>query len=450
MNIAMTHYRVGETDGVSLEMDKWKKQFEKMGHNVIYISGTKGTSEAFIIPELDYYDKFDHLLNKEAFEKLDKFSEDKLKDEMIKRAKSIERQYIDLIEKNAIDLIIPNNLFCIGRSVPIVLGLYNAIKKTKIRTIYHHHDFYWERDYANKGTTEFIRNILEEKFPPKNDDKNNKHVVINKLAQKELKLRKGITSQIVPNVFDFEGKEWIEDDFNKDFKENLGIKENQIFLLQATRVVNRKAIEVAIDLVSKLNKDENREKMIGQKLYNGETFNKNTEYVLGVVGMHEGVDNYEDKLLKYAKIKKVKMIMNPDLVDHTRHIDTKGNKTYSLWDAYVYCDMITYPSIQEGWGNQFLEGVFARKPQVVFEYDVFRSDIKKIGFNIISLGHDYKRNEDNLVKINDKKINEAALEVQDYLTNKDKYYKSVDENFNKGKAKYSLKTLFDILEKLLK
>ncbi len=31
MNIALTHFRVGETDGVSLEMDKWKIVLEKWG-----------------------------------------------------------------------------------------------------------------------------------------------------------------------------------------------------------------------------------------------------------------------------------------------------------------------------------------------------------------------------------------------------------------------------------
>lgn len=54
MNIALIHYRVGETDGVSLEMDKWKKVLEKQGHNVMYIAGSQGTSKAIIIPELFY------------------------------------------------------------------------------------------------------------------------------------------------------------------------------------------------------------------------------------------------------------------------------------------------------------------------------------------------------------------------------------------------------------
>ena len=52
MNIALIHYRVGVTDGVSLEMDKWKKVLLELGHSVYYIAGNKGNTEACIIPEL--------------------------------------------------------------------------------------------------------------------------------------------------------------------------------------------------------------------------------------------------------------------------------------------------------------------------------------------------------------------------------------------------------------
>ena len=31
-NIGIFHYKVGGTDGVSLEIDKWKKVLEEMGH----------------------------------------------------------------------------------------------------------------------------------------------------------------------------------------------------------------------------------------------------------------------------------------------------------------------------------------------------------------------------------------------------------------------------------
>ena len=56
MRIALAHFRVGETDGVSLEMDKWKMQLEKMGHTCVYIAGSKGVANTpcYIIEELHY------------------------------------------------------------------------------------------------------------------------------------------------------------------------------------------------------------------------------------------------------------------------------------------------------------------------------------------------------------------------------------------------------------
>ena len=73
-------------------------------------------------------------------------------------------------------------------------------------------------------------------------------------------------------------------------------------------------------------------------------------------------------------------------------------KIYNFWDAYVFADLITYPSLLEGWGNQFLEGIFAKKPLIIFEYPVFLTDIKEKGFNIVSLGDNYKK--DNKHDIN--------------------------------------------------
>jgi len=66
------------------------------------------------------------------------------------------------------------------------------------------------------------------------------------------------------------------------------------------------------------------------------------------------------------------------LAGRTRNISIKGGKGLYLLslDTYVFADIISYPSIFEGWGNQFIEAVFAKKPVIVFEYPVFKSDIK--------------------------------------------------------------------------
>ncbi len=448
MNIALIHFRVGETDGVSLEMDKWRKILKKMGHHTMYIAGSEGTSKATIIPELFYRDEFDLMLNDECYVKLENYDEKGLIKAVVDRAKVIEEQFVKIFKENEIDLIVPNNLFCLGRSPHIGMALYNAIKRTNVKVVNHHHDFYWEREFFQNPTISFIEDILEKYFPPVDFGENMKHAVINKLAQVDIKDKKGIDAKVIPNVFDFNAELWEKDEFNLDFKEKLGITENQILFLQATRVTNRKAIELAVDLMHELNKEENKKMMIGKTLYNGKVFNKNTEYVLALVGMHEGGDGYEEKLINHAKELNVNMIINPNLVDHSRHINENGDKIYSLWDAYVYCDMITYPSIYEGWGNQFLEGLFAKKPQIVYEYTVFESDIKEKNFNIISLGNSYKERENRLAYISDKKIQEAAKEVESYLCDKEKYYKSVEENFEIGKNNFSMGSLEILLKDL--
>lgn len=388
------------------------------------------------------------MLADECYVKLNKFTEEELKNAIIERSKAIEKQFIKIFKENKIDLVIPNNMFCLARSLHIGMALYNAIKETGVKAISHHHDFYWEREYFKNPTTEYIEELLEKYYPPKDLDDKMKHVVINKLAKRDLRIKKGLESTVVPNVFEFKAKLWGKDKFNKDFKKDLGVNDNQILILQATRVTNRKAIELAIDLVALLDKKENKEKLIGKRIYDGRLFDKGTEYVLAIVGMHEGVNGYEQKLIKHANELDVKIIIKPEIVDHSRHINENGTKIYSLWDTYVYCDFITYPSIYEGWGNQFLEGLFAKKPQVVFEYVVFGSDIKEKEFNIISLGNTYKTEENGLVSIDSKILGKVKAEVENYLINKKKYFNAVEENFKKGAKYFSMEQLENIFIKL--
>ncbi|MCG2820813.1 MAG: glycosyl transferase family 1, partial [Candidatus Atribacteria bacterium] len=255
MNIALCHYRVGETDGVSLEMDKCKKVLENMGHKVYFVAGSTGTSDGYIIPEMNYRFKEDLKIGRNAYLKLKDYQdEDELIGAIRKQALKIEEGLKKILIENKIDLIIPNNIFSIGRSIPTAMALANVIKELGIRCIGHHHDFHWERDNFSQPTCNFVRKALEEYYPPKDDLIS--HVVINSIAQKELKARRNLDSIIIPNVFDFNEKLWDVDDYNIDFREKLGIKDNDILMLQATRVTNRKAIELAIDVVGETQKEE--------------------------------------------------------------------------------------------------------------------------------------------------------------------------------------------------
>ena len=46
--------------------------------------------------------------------------------------------------------------------------------------------------------------------------------------------------------------------------------------------------------------------------------------------------------------------------------------TCSLWDIYPHADLISYPSIYEGYGNAFVEAIYFRKPILVNRYQIKR------------------------------------------------------------------------------
>jgi len=439
MNIALCHYRVGETDGVSLEMDKWKKVLENMGHKVYFIAGSTGTSDGYVIPEMHYRFKEDLKIERNAYLKLEDYQdEDELIRAIRKQAFKIEKALKKILIENKIDLIIPNNILSIGRSIPTAMAFTNVIKELGIRCIGHHHDFYWERKSFSHPTCNFVHKALEEYYPPKDDLIS--HVVINSIVQKELKARRNLDSVVIPNVFDFDEKLWNVDDYNKDFREKLDIKDNDILMLQATRVTNRKAIELAIDVVGEMQKKENRKILEKAVLYNGQSFKGDSRIILVLAGMVETADDYVERLKIRAKESNVELLFVNNLVEHSRCVKN-NDKIYSLWDTYVFADIITYPSIQEGWGNQFLEGLFAKKPMLVFEYDVYKEDIKKKGFKVISLGDKYELDECGLAKVNEGIIKRAAGECIKLLIDKDYRKKMVEENFRLGSEFLSLESL---------
>lgn len=450
MNIALCHFRVGETDGVSLEMEKWKKVLEDMGHNVYFLAGSSGTSKSYIIPELHYKSEENNKFVKNAYEKLEDYkNEEEFEKDILSYAARIERGLEKFIKDHDIDVLVPNNIWSLGWGIPAAIAFDNVIKRLGIKCVAHHHDFSWEREKYSKPTCHFVKEVLNTYFPPKHDLI--KHVVINKLAQEQMKIRKGLDTTVVPNVFDFDAPVWDKDDYNKDFRDKIGLRENDIMILQATRIAERKAIELAIDVVGELVKEGNRkvleEKLLYDGRYDGRNFDRNSRIVLVLAGLPESEGNYIELLIERANKKNVELLFINDIIEHSR-CEIDGKKCYSLWDAYVFADLITYPSILEGWGNQFLEGLFAKKPMIVYEYPVFKSDIKELGFNIVSLGSTHIKDENNLAKIDYEIVKNAAKESIKLLTDAAYRNNFVEENFSLAKEYLSYKSLARILSKL--
>jgi len=74
-----------------------------------------------------------------------------------------------------------------------------------------------------------------------------------------------------------------------------------------------------------------------------------------------------------------------DRVSEQRGTDARGRKLYTLFDVYPHCDLVTYPSLYEGFGNAFLEAIYFRKPVVVNTYAVYARDLAPLGFKTIEM-----------------------------------------------------------------
>lgn len=446
--IGIFHYQVGGTDGVSLEIEKWKLILEGLGHTVHLIGGDLGTAQGFLVEEMFHHLPESKRLNQNTFMRLSDFDAPEYREELNRMEKVIADRFREVIQENEINMILAENVWCVAANPAVAPALENIRQELELPAVAHNHDFYWERREGFSLTCSGAVELADKYLPP--HDPTIKHSVINSLAQAELLERKGINSVVVPNVFDFATPAWKKDSYNSDLREEIGLGENDLVLLQATRIVSRKGIELAIDFAKAINTPE-RLKILQEKgLYDGREFTEESRIVLVMAGYARDDVNgsYKDLLTQKAKNGNVELLYIEDRVDADRST-SEDQKIYSLWDTYTMADMVTYPSLWEGWGNQFLEAVKAKLPLLLFEYPVYIKDIKDKGFQVISLGdqiRDY--DEDGLARIESSKIEGAADQAIILLTDAEQRKQVVEHNFNVGLEHYSMEALKGYLEPL--
>ena len=475
--IGICHYKIGKTDGVSLEVAKREKMLrQEMGHKVILIAGTSGLNgqeengrEIKLIPELDFdyprgHRVIDTDINIENI-KRNAFSGFELKPEQTyktetalfydidKVAGRIIDRYFKIFGKSDLDYLFLHNIFSHGRHIAAAKAFYTIVKQINAKIIAVNHDFYedYEGRYSARNNSKKIHAFLDNYVPPSLHGI--KHVTINSIKKEQLTKKldlKGVKPDteiiVFPDTFDFDQDPWKADDHNKDFRQTFNIKSNDLLILQATRIVKRKAIELAIDLIAELNRRKNE--LIGRKLYNNKIFTKSSEIILAFAQAEEqDAVQYKEDLITRMHEKGVQYRFLYDRIESNRSY--RDEKTiYSLWDAYVFADVVSYTSIWEGFGNQFLEAVFARKPIILFEYPVFMADIRKGRYHYISLGCKNISLENELASIPVDHLKKAAMSAIEMLTNP-RTQQFLDNNFNAAKVNYGNKKLKEMLEKCL-
>jgi glycosyltransferase involved in cell wall biosynthesis len=361
MRIGFISTRLKGSDGVTLEVEKWSRVLRRMGHELFYCAGELGgyAKKGTLIPKLHFTDQSIIKLSQRAFGEMRDQDGEKLADEIYATADKIRAPLRKFIRSNRLNLIVVQNALTIPMNLPLGVSLTGLIAELGIDTIAHHHDFYWERQrYQTNDILDLLDTTFPAKLPPI------QHVTINSIAQKRLMARRNIESTVIPNVMDFSSPAPGKDNYNQDLRRVLGIERDSCFILQPTRVVQRKGIEMALELVCNLDIPA-------------------SQLIITHRADDEGL-SYWHWLKREAKM----MEVNIQLIDHligAERANENGNKIYSIWDVYPHADLVTYPSIYEGFGNALLETIYFKCPTVVNRYPVYNADIKPLGFQFIEL-----------------------------------------------------------------
>lgn len=381
-HIGFISTRFAGTDGVSLETQKWVTVLERLGNKCFFFAGEcdRNTGQSQVVPEAFYRHPDIDNINQQAYSgswlvtkearaahpeiaalHKDFFSIYLRPPEMTRRVHELKEylkeQLYEFARRFALELIVIENAVTIPLNLPLGLAITEFIAETGFPTIAHHHDFHWERQ---RFQVNCVGDYLAAAFPPTLPSI--RHVVINSIQAQQIASRYGVTSRVIPNVMDFDTPPLGTDAYTENIRADFGIDPGEYFFLQPTRVIQRKGIEHAVELVRRLG--------LPAKL------------VISHASGDEGGD-YEQRVREYAHMLDVTVRFEANQVQDERGTTKDGKKIYTLGDVYPHADLVTYPSSIEGFGNAFLEAVYYHRLILVNNYSIYEVDIKPKGFRTV-------------------------------------------------------------------
>lgn len=433
-NIGFISTRFAGTDGVSLETAKWATVLERLGHRCFYFAGQcdRSAGQSHVVPEAFYrHPEIDELnrmaysgswtVTREAREEhpeiaslqKDFFSMYVRPPHLTRRMNELreyfKKQLYEFARRFELEILIVENAVTIPLNIPLGLAITEFIAETGYPVIAHHHDFHWERQ---RFQVNCVTDYLAAAFPPTLPSI--RHVVINTIQAQQVASRYGLAARVIPNVMDFDSPPPASDSYTETVRADFGIRDGEYFFLQPTRVIQRKGIEHAIELMRRLD--------LPAKL------------IISHASGDEGTE-YEQRVREYADLLDVTVRFESDQVQDQRGTTGDGRKIYTLGDVYPHANMVTYPSAIEGFGNAFLEAVYYRRLILVNNYSIYEVDIKPKGFHTVWF---------------DGFISESTITaVRHALKNPDLTQEWTEKNYQLAKRYFSYTVLQQRLESIL-
>ncbi len=187
---ALISFRLGGSDGVSVEAEKWRAALGLLGFDVRTVAGSGPV---------------DHLLPGLAIDVSEPPTDAEIDDALV-----------------AADLVVVENLCSLPLNAPAAAAVARVLRARP--AVLHHHDLPWQR--GRFATS-----------PPPPDDPAWVHVTVNDLSRRQLADR-GIGATVVRNTFDVDPPAGDR----RTTREKLGIGDDERLLLQPTRALARKNV----------------------------------------------------------------------------------------------------------------------------------------------------------------------------------------------------------------
>lgn len=408
--VAFVSTRIAGTDGVSLEIGKWAEVLERMGIECYYIAGESDRPDdrTYLIEEAHFTHPEILSISHRAFEAERRTPE--LSNDIVRMNRLLRDKLQRAVEQLGVDALIVENALTIPMNLPLGMALVMEIQEQGIPSLAHHHDFYWERE---RFLVNAVDDVIRYAFPPALPQI--QHVVINSLAAEEFSRRTGLSCRVIPNVMDYANPPPPPDDYAGRFRAEIGMSDDDLLLLQPTRVVARKGIEHAIEIARRLAPDR-------------------AKLVITHAAGDEG-DAYAERVREFAEILNVDVIFADKWISDRRGTTPAGRKLFTIHDAYSQADVVTYPSTYEGFGNAFLEALYHKRPIVCNRYAIYRTDIEPVG--IRSILFDGFPTDDTVSQIR-RVLGDAAYRQQ-----------MVDENYELARRFFSYEVLEEELRVIL-
>jgi glycosyltransferase involved in cell wall biosynthesis len=392
----MVSTRFAGLDGVTLEAAKVADALRDDGHEFAWFAGELGQEfrPGLEVPAAHFASDENRQLEAACFG--GEAGQDWVASVIAQRAGRLESELDRFATDFGIEMLVVQNAMAIPMQLPLGVALANMIERRTMPAIAHHHDFGWERArFADCA----VPDVLAAAFPP--IAPNIAHVVINQDARDALRARRGVDSVVLPNVMNFAEPPPPGD--GAHYREEAGLSPSDIVLLQPTRVIPRKGIELTIRLAHALGDPQ-----------------------VKVVVSHpdDRVDAYWAALVALADELEVDLRLAP-----------AGRVASSLPDAYAASDLVCFPSLYEGFGNALLEAFYYRRPVFVNRYPVYARDIAPTGVVCI--------------EVDGEVTSDTAATAAAWLEDPSRAAAAVDRNYEVGREHFSYRVVRDRLQPLL-